>query len=162
VVDGDRTLIESGAIIESLVARYGNGRLAPPPDSHEYDTYLQWLHYAEGSAMLPLMLKLYVARLGEGARPLEPRIESEIANHLGYVDRTLVDRQWLLGDRFTAADVQMSFVGEVAGVRSERSRYPALDAWVKRFQGRPAYRRALDRGGPYALGPRDQPDSTSR
>ena len=162
VVDGDRTLIESGAIIESLVARYGNGRLAPPPDSHEYDTYLQWLHYAEGSAMLPLMLKLYVARLGEGARPLEPRIESEIANHLGYVDRTLVDRQWLLGDRFTAADVQMSFVGEVAGVRSERSRYPALDAWVKRFQGRPAYRRALDQGGPYALGPRDQPDSTSR
>ncbi len=114
VVDGDRTLIESGAIIESLVARYGNGRLAPPRDSHEYETYLQWLHYAEGSAMLPLMLKLYVSRLGEGAKPLEPRIESEIANHLGYVDRTLADRQWLLGDDFTAADVQMSFVGEAA------------------------------------------------
>jgi glutathione S-transferase len=99
--------------------------------------------------MLPLLLKLYVSRLGEAGAPLKPRIDSELANHLGYVDRVLQGRVWLVGDRFSGADVQMSFVGEAA--RGLRASYPNLDAWVRRFQQRPAYRRALERGGPYSM-----------
>ena len=86
ITDGNRTVIESGAIIDYLIRRYGKGRLQPAPETPEYDQYQQWLHYAEGSAMLPLMLNLYVGRLGDAGAPLKPRIESEIANHLGYID----------------------------------------------------------------------------
>jgi glutathione S-transferase len=150
VVEADgRTLIESGAIVDYLIRRHGGGRLQPAADTDDFESYQQWLHYAEGSAMLPLLLKLYVSRLGEAGAPLQPRIESELANHLGYVDRALQGRQWLVGDSLSGADVQMSFVGEAA--RGLRARYPNLDAWVRRFQQRPAYRRALERGGPYSM-----------
>ena len=151
VIEADgQVVIESGAIVDHLIRRHGGGRLQPDPASREYDQYQQWLHYAEGSAMLPLMLKLYVGRLGEAGAPLAPRIDSELANHLGFVDASLAGREWLLDSGFSGADVQMSFVGEAA--RTLRAQYPNLDAWVKRFQARPAYRRALERGGPYALG----------
>lgn len=150
ITDEHGTMIESGAIIDHIVRRHGGGRLTPDPESAEYETYVQWLHYAEGSAMLPLMLKMYTARLGEAAAPLGPRIDSEIANHLGYVNGALEGRDWLLG-AFTAADIQMSFVGEVAGAFGLRSHYPAIDGWVKRFQAREAYKKALARGGPYSF-----------
>ena len=111
VVEADGlTLIESGAIVDAIIRRYGDGRLRPAADTAEFEAYQQWLHYAEGSAMLPLMLKLYVSRLGEAGAPLKPRIDSELANHLGYVDRMLQGREWLVGDTFSGADVQMSFV----------------------------------------------------
>ena len=99
--------------------------------------------------MLHLLLKLYVGRLGDAGAPLAPRINSEIANHLGYVNQALEGREWLVGDALTGADIQMSFVGEAA--RELRASYPNIDAWVKRFQARPAYRKALERGGPYSL-----------
>jgi glutathione S-transferase len=149
-LDG-KLLIESGAIIETLIDRRGGGRLAPAKGSALEIDHLMWLHYAEGSAMLPLMLQLYTSRLGEAAAPLRPRIDSEIARHLGFVERSLTGRDWLLGDRLTGADIQMSFVGEIAGVFGLRAAYPAMDAWVKRFQARPAYRRALEKGGSYSF-----------
>jgi glutathione S-transferase len=149
LTEDGRTLIESGAIVDYLVRRHGGARLQPEAHTPAYDEYQQWLHYAEGSAMLPLLLHLYVSRLGEAGAPLAPRIESETANHLGYVDRVLAQRPYLLGDAFSAADVQMSFVGEAAGAYGKRAAYPHLDAWVHRFQARPAYRAALARGGPY-------------
>lgn len=150
LVDGARTVIESGAIVDYLIRRHGQGRLQPAVESPLYDEYQQWLHFAEGSAMLPLLLKLYVSRLGEAGAPLWPRIESEITNHLSYIDQSLQGRDWLVGPELSGADIQMSFVGEVAGARGNRERYPQVEAWVKRFQQRPAYRRALERGGPYA------------
>jgi glutathione S-transferase len=150
-LDG-RLLVESGAIIETVVNAKGDGRLQPPPGTAAHEGYIQWLHYAEGSAMLPLMLLLYTGRLGEGAAPLRPRIDSEIARHLGLVNAELEGRDWLLGDGFSAADIQMSFVGEIAGVFGLRQGYPALDDWVKRFQARPQYQRALEKGGPYSFG----------
>ena len=150
VIEADgMTLIESGAIVDYLIRHHGGGRLQPAPQTRDFETYQQWLHYAEGSAMLPLLLKLYVSRLGEAGAPLKPRIDSELANHLGYVDRSLQGREWLVGDALSGADVQMSFVGEAA--RGLRASYPAMDAWVRRFQQRPAYRRALERGGPYSM-----------
>ena len=147
--DGGKTLIESGAIVDYLVRHYGNGKLQPAAGSADYEVYNQWLHYAEGSAMLPLLLKLYVSRLGEAGAPLAPRIDSELANHLGYVNASLADREWLVGAELSGADIQMSFVGEAS--RGLRASYPHMDAWVKRFQQRPAYRRALERGGPYSM-----------
>jgi glutathione S-transferase len=149
IEDDGRTLIESSAIVDYLIRRHGGGRLRPAAETPDFDTYQQWLHYAEGSAMLPLLLRLYVSRLGDAGAPLKPRIDSELANHLGFVDRSLQGREWLLGDTFSGADVQMSFVGEAA--RGLRASYPAMDAWVRRFQQRPAYRRALERGGPYSM-----------
>ena len=150
VVEADGlTLVESGAIVDALIRRHGAGRLQPAEKTADFESYVQWLHYAEGSAMLPLMLKLYVSRLGDAGVPLKPRIDSELANHLGYVDRALQGRDWLVGNSFSGADVQMSFVGEAA--RGLRASYPAMDAWVRRFQQRPAYQRALERGGPYSM-----------
>ncbi len=150
ITDNGRVIIESGAIIDYIIRHHGGGRLQPNPTSLEYDDYVQWLHFAEGSAMLPLLLKLYVSRLGDAAAPLSPRIESEIANHLGYINQALAGRDYLLGADLTGADVQLSFVGEIAASRANRSAYPNLDAWVHRFQARPAYKAALKRGGPYS------------
>jgi glutathione S-transferase len=149
ISDEGRTIIESGAIIDYIIRHHGGGRLQPDPATPAYEDYVQWLHYAEGSAMLPLMLQMYVARLGEAAAPLAPRIDSEIANHLGYVDSVLRERKFLVGDDFTGADVQMSFIGEVAGAFGKRGAYPGLDAWIKGLQARPAYRKAIERGGAY-------------
>jgi glutathione S-transferase len=150
ITDDDRVIIESGAIIDYIIRHHGDGRLQPDPVTAEYDDYVQWLHFAEGSAMLPLLLKLYVGRLGDAAAPLSPRIESEIANHLGYIDQSLAGRDYLLGPDLSGADIQLSFVGEIAAARANRSAYPNLDAWVHRFQARAAYQAAVTRGGPYS------------
>ena len=152
ITDDGRTIAESGAIVDYLVRRHGGGRLAPKSDDPAYETYQEWLHYAEGSAMLPLMLQLYTLRLGEAGAPLKPRIDSEIDNHLGYVEGALKGRDFLLGDQLTAADVQMSFVGEVGRAFGRLADKPNLNAWVERLHARPAYKRALERGGPYAIG----------
>jgi len=150
VTDEHGTFIESGAIIDHICRTDGAGKLMPAPGSADYPRWTEWMHYAEGSAMLPLLLRLYTGRLGEAAAPLAPRIDSEIADHLGYVEAALAGRDWLLGD-FSSADVQMSFVGEIAGAFGQRANHPNIDAWVKRFQARDAYKRALTRGGPYSF-----------
>lgn len=144
-----KTVFESGAIIDYIIRRHAGGRLQPDPATPAYDDYMMWMHYAEGSAMLPLMLNLYVSRLGAGGAPLHARIESEIANHLGYLDGHLKGRGYLMGGEFTGADVQMSFIGEIAETYGKRAAFPSLDAWVKRLHARPAYKRALEKGGPY-------------
>jgi len=151
ITDANLTIIESGAIIDYVIRRHGGGRLAPAPETRAYDEYVQWMHYAEGSAMLPLMLNLYAGRLGQAAAPLMPRIESEMTNHLAYIDSALKGRQFLVGDSLTGADIQMSFVGEVAGAFGQRAKHPNLDAWTKRLHERPAYKKALEKGGAYNL-----------
>jgi glutathione S-transferase len=151
VTDDGRTVHESGAIIDYLIRRHGGGRLAPALGSDAYETYNQWLHYAEGSAMLPLMLFMYTGRLGEAAAPLKPRIDSEIANHMGYVDKSLEGRDWLLGSELTGADINLSFVAEVMGAFGKLDAYPNMKAWLQRFQVRPAYKAALEKGGAYSF-----------
>ena len=149
ITDKGKTIYESGAIVDYVIRRHANGRLQPDPATPEYDDYMMWMHYAEGSAMLPLMLNLYVSRLGEGGAPLHPRIESEIANHLGYLDGHLKGRDFLLGKTFSGADIQTSFIGEIAETYGKRAAFPNLDAWVRRLHARPAYKKALEKGGPY-------------
>ncbi|MGL4230085.1 MAG: glutathione S-transferase family protein [Casimicrobium sp.] len=145
--DGDQVLIESGAIIEYLVRTYGKGHFAPAVHSPDYNRYIQFLHYAEGSAMLPLMLKLYVGRLGDAGAPLKPRINSELGNHLGYLDSEIKDREFFVGNALTGADVQLSFVAQVAMRGSGREHYPNLAKFVDRMETRPAYQRAIARSG---------------
>lgn len=152
LTDGGRTVIESGAIIDYLVRRHGNGRLAPAPGTDLHEDYLQWLHYAEGSAMLPLMLKLYTTRLPDGGEALQPRISDELDNHLGYLNGALDGTDWFVGNTFSAADVQLSFAPQVARLLYTLEPFPNLAAFLERIHARPAYQRALERGGEYAFG----------
>ena len=152
VVDGDAVVIESGAIIEYLVREYGNGKLVPKDGTPEALRHLQRMHYAEGSAMLPLMLRLYTGRLGEAAAPLAPRIASEIQRHIGYLESLLEGRDWFVGDELGAADIQLSFAVQAARMLHGLDEFPNLAAYLDRIQARPAYRRAIERGGAYAFG----------
>jgi glutathione S-transferase len=148
--DGGLKIAESGAAVDYLIRTYGGGKLQPPPGP-DRERYLEWLHYAEGSAMLPLMLRFYTMRLGDAAAPLKPRIDEEIENHLGFVEASLAGRSFLMGEDLTGADVQMSFVGEIAGVLGLSVDKPNLAAWVKRLHARPAYAAAVEKGGAYAF-----------
>jgi glutathione S-transferase len=152
LTDGAATIIESGAITDYVIRRHAGGRLAPDPASPDYDAYQQWLHYAEGSAMLPMLLRMYVGFLGAAGAPLHPRIESEIANHLAYVDGALAGRDFFVGEGLTGADIQMSFVAEVAKAHGKLADYPNLEAWIGRMHARPAWKAALEKSGPYKLG----------
>jgi glutathione S-transferase len=151
IVDDGRVIAESGAIVDYLIRHHGGGRLQPDPASAAYDEYVQWLHFAEGSAMLPLLLKLYNSRLGDAGAPLHPRINSQIADHLGYINQSLAGRDYLLGNDLTGADIELSFVGEFARLLGDSSPYPNLESWVRRFEARPAFQAAVVRGGPYSL-----------
>jgi glutathione S-transferase len=164
ITDGERTIAESGAIIEYLVNGYGGGRLAPPAGSPERLRYTYWLHYAEGSAMPPLLLKLIFNRIETApmpffVRPIAKRIaqrskasfiEPQLKLHLDYMESELGKSEWFAGAEFTAADIQMSFPLEAASVRAGlNENRPRLISFLERIHARPAYRRALERGGRY-------------
>ena len=166
ITDGAQTVAESGAIVEYLVDRHGHGRLAPAPGTPERLRYTYWLHYAEGSAMPPLLLKLVFDRVESAPMPFFARgiarvitrrvkssfIEPQIAQHLDYLEGELAKTTWFAGAEFSAADIQMSFPIEAAATRAGLgSTRPQLKAFLKRIHARPAYQRALERGGPYAL-----------
>ena len=166
VTDDGTTVAESGAIIEYLVDRYGNGRLVPPAGTPERLRYTYWLHYAEGSAMPPLLLKLVFDRLEIApmpffikpiARAISGRakssfIEPQIELHLDYLESELGKSTWFAGNELTAADVQMSFPLEAAAARAGLAAgRPKLTAFLERIHARPAYQRALAKGGPYEL-----------
>ena len=149
IEDDGRVIAESGAIVEYLIETYGKGKFRPAQGSAEYWDYVQWLHFAEGSAMLPLLMALYTGMLGDAAAPLRPRVDSEIANHLGFMEARLGSRDFFVGNTLTGADIMLVFVVEAAGDRL--APYPGLIKYRDRMQSRPAYKRALDKGGPYEL-----------
>lgn len=166
ITDDGATVAESGAIVEYLVDRYGAGRLVPPRGTPEHLRYTYWMHYAEGSAMPPLLLKLVFDRVKEGpmpffVRPIARRIADvamtsfigpQLKTHLDYMEQEVARTGWFAGSEFSAADVQMSFPleGAVARAGLNGSR-PALTDFLARIHARPAYQRALARGGEYAL-----------
>lgn len=152
LTDDDNTIIESGAIIDYILRHYGDGRLQPETGTDGYEQYLQWLHYAEGSAMLPMMLKMYTARLGDAGAPLQPRISDELQRHLGYIENSLKGVDWLVGNSFSGADIQLSFVVEITPLLYSLDSLPNIAAYRQRLQKRPAYKAALKRGGFYAYG----------
>lgn len=151
IVDGDRTIVESGAIINYVIRRYGSGRLAPPVDSADYDAYQTWLHYVEGSAMLPIMLNLYASLLGGESPALRSRIDSELARHPGFIEKSLAGRKFVVGDSLTGADIQLGLPAEMLGASPLGASYPSIAGWLARMQARPAYQRAVQRGGANVL-----------
>jgi glutathione S-transferase len=165
VQEGDKVLAESGAIMEYLADRHANGRLARPHGTPARYGYTYWLHYAEGSAMPPLLLKLFIDRIAGAkmpffvkpivrqihARAMQAFIGPQLKLHLDYLEGVLSRHTWFVDDEFSAADIQMSFPLEaaVSRARLDESR-PKLMDYLRRIHARPAYRRALERGGPYA------------
>lgn len=152
VIEHDgRTVIETGAIVEYLVA-LGGGALGPPADPAQALLYRQFLHYAEGSLMPPLLLKLVLGRVPLFGKRLQRRIQPMIAVHLDWLESELAQREWFAGAEMTAADIMMSFPLEAARSRAGLSAagHPRLAAWLDRIHARPAYQAALARGGPYA------------
>jgi glutathione S-transferase len=165
ITDGDKTLAESGAILEYLVETYGQGRFIPPAGTPGRVRYTMWMHYAEGSAMPPLVMKLVFSRLpGRTPKLLRPivrrvmaaaqrgYVDPQLKAHADYWEAALSRHQWFAGDEFTAADVQMSFPLEAAAARGRGTEgRPKVQSFLDRIHARPAYMRALERGGPYAL-----------
>jgi glutathione S-transferase len=164
ITDGELTLAESGAILEYLVERYGQGRFAPAAGTPERIRYTYWMHYAEGSLMPPLLLKLVFDRLGRAPMPFLVKpvargiaerargsfVQPQIDRHLQYLEGELAGRDWFADKGLTAADVQLSFPLEAAQARGGLDRrYPNLLAFLSRCHGRPAYERALAKGGPF-------------
>ncbi|MGI8935518.1 MAG: glutathione S-transferase [Phormidesmis sp.] len=165
ITDDGLTLAESGAIVEYLVDRYGNGKLAPALDTPERLRYTYWLHYAEGSAMPPLLLNLVFNQVEQktpfflrpiagaiAGRAQSSFIQPQIALHLDYMESELNKAEWFVNDSFTAADIQLSFPLEEAATRAGlNASRPKLMAFLERIHARPAYQKALDRGGKYDL-----------
>ncbi|MGY6553362.1 MAG: glutathione S-transferase [Wenzhouxiangella sp.] len=170
MTDQGETYAESAVIVEYLARTYGDVQWAPALDDSRYWPFAYWMHYAEGSLMPPLLLKLVFDRLRQGPAPffIKPVlrkiadevdnrfINAQIATHFSHVDQYLAEHEWFVGEAISAADIQMSFPLEaaVAGGTIDGA-YPAVLDYVKRCQDRPAYRKALKRGGDYAYGPRD-------
>ena len=152
ITDNGATVAESGTIVEYLIRKYGRDKLLTREDSADFVPYIHWLHYAEGSAMLPVMLTLYTLRLGDAAAPLRPRLESEIQNHFGYMEQELGNRDFFVGANLTGADIQITFVLEAAKSLGLLAPYKGLAAYLSRMQARDAYRRGIERGGKYDLG----------
>jgi glutathione S-transferase len=166
IQDGDTIVAESGAIIEYLVEAYGDGKLVPAAGTREKLRYTYFLHYAEGSAMTPLLMKLVFDKVETSPMPFFAKpiakaiaqkvkssyINPQIASHLAYIEGELEKTSWFTGRSFTAADIQMSFVCEAAGARGGLDKkFPKLSHFLERIHARPAYKRALERGGPYEL-----------
>jgi glutathione S-transferase len=166
ITDGAVTVAESGAIIEYLVDTYGGGRLKPPAGSPERLRYTYWLHYAEGSAMPPLLLKLLFTLMPKRTpallRPLVRKVcnqaltvlvNPQLKQHMAFWEAELGKSQWFAGNEFTAADIQMSFPLEAAAARAGLEQgHPKAMAFLERIHARPAYQRALEKGGPYTVG----------
>jgi len=166
ITDDGVTVAESGAIVEYLVERYGNGRLVPAAGTPEKLRYTYWLHFAEGSAMLPLVMKLIFSRLETAPMPffIKPVargiagkvkagfIEPNIKAQLDYMEAELGKHAWFAGSEFTAADIQMSFPVEAANARGGLDmKRPKLMGFLERIHAMPAYKRAIEKGGPFEL-----------
>jgi glutathione S-transferase len=166
ITDNGNTIAESGAIVEYLVKTYGNGRLIPPDNTPERLRFTYWLHYAEGSAMPPLLLKLIFLMLPKrapllmrpvvnaiAAKALNTLVDPQLKQHMAFWEGELSKSEWFAGSEFTAADIQMSFPLEAASARAGLEQgHPKAMAWLAKIHARPAYQRALEKGGPYSVG----------
>ena len=147
--DGGVIIEESGAIIQYLLDTYGKGRFQPAPGTPEALKHLQWMHFAEGSAMTPILLQLYTSRLGDAAAPLTPRINEQLASHFGYLEAELRPSGHFVGDELTGADMMLSFPAEIAVMQGQGAAYPKLAAFVAAIHARPAWQTAREKGGAY-------------
>ena len=150
-IDG-KVIIESAAISTYIIDQYAPSGFSPDQNDEDYYKYLELMHYAEGSAMLPLLLLLYSSSLGENAEPLMGRIFSEINLHIGYLSECLGDNEFFFRNKFSGLDTMLSFVLEAAKISDSLKTFPNLINALDRYQSRPAYKKALEKGGEYILG----------
>ena len=141
-----RIIIESGAIVEYLCARYDTGTLVPALGTDAYIRHLELMHFAEGSAMTPILLQLYTSRLGEAAAPLQPRIVQQLDAHFDYLESELNDDGHFIGSGLSAADIMLSFPAEIAVMQGKAATRPKLSAFVAAMHARDAWQRAAARG----------------
>lgn len=162
ISDAGHTIAETGAIMAYIIERHGGGRLAPAPGSDAHLRYTYWMHYAEGSAMTPLLLKLIFTRLpaqapglirvvvkGVSKGVLDGLVDPQLKTHIDYWEAELGKLKWFAGEEFTAADIMMSFPLEAAAARAGARSRPKVAAFLDKIHARPAYAAALARGGPY-------------
>jgi len=161
ITEDGNTIAESGAIIEYLVERHGNGALVPPPGTPEKMRYTYWMHFAEGTAMPPLVMKLVFNRMERAPMPFFAKpiaraisrkvkdgfIDPNLARIVKHVDAELGRDGWFAGSDFTAADIQMSFPVEAAAARAGAAALPNVKRFLDRIHERPAYQRAIEKGG---------------
>lgn len=147
----EKVIAESGAVIDFLVRNYANGQLSPPPNSAAYDDYIFWLHYAEGTAVSPFLTMMTLNALGEAANAAHSTMQREAKRQLAFIEQSLFGQDYILAHGFSAADVQLLFVLEFAKSLGVTDKYRAIEKYIARNQARPAYKRALERGGPYHL-----------
>jgi glutathione S-transferase len=146
MIELDGTLIaESAAIVETLCARFAP-EMIPEANTPAFARHLEMMHFAEGSAMTPILLNLYVSRLGDAGTPLHPRITSELNTHYSYMNDCLRPSGHFVLDRLSAADIMLSFPAEIAIRQDRGDDYPALAGFVEMIQSRPAYQRATEKG----------------
>lgn len=150
IEDSANIIFESAAIVEYICERHGGAHLVPPRGTDEHIRYLEWLHFSEGSAMTPILLNLYTARLGEAAAPLHPRIDQQLESHFQFMEDSLKATGWFVGDGLSGADIMMSFPAEAAVKMGRAANRPNLNKFVEKIHARPAFQRALEKGGPYA------------
>ena len=150
IEDDGKMVYESAAIVEYLCERHGGEHLIPARGSDDHIRYLEWMHFAEGSAMTPILLNLYTGRLGEAGAPLRPRIEQQLQSHFKYMEDRLLSSGYFVGDSLTGADIMLSFPAEAAVKMGYAADKPKLTAYVAAIHDRPAYQAALAKGGPYA------------
>ncbi len=165
ITDGDRVIAESGAIIEYLVDKYGEGRLVPPSDSDDYLRYRYWMHYAEGTLMPLLVISLLLNRIERApliVRPIAKAIAGQVRKaylgpslqaNVAFLESELGRSTWIAGETLSAADIQMSFPIEALMIRAtqDNAPLPNLTAYLERIRAHPAYKRAIDKGGPLTL-----------
>jgi glutathione S-transferase len=149
IEDDGRVIFESGAIVEYICEHHGGAHLVPPRGTDAHVRHLELLHFAEGSAMTPILLALYVGRLGEAGGPLLPRIDQQLNSHFDYMESVLRPSGHFVLDDLSAADIMLSFPAEIAVAQGRAASRPKLAKFVEWLQARPAYRRALEKGGPY-------------
>lgn len=150
--DQGRVIQESGAIVEYLCERHGGAALVPPRGSDDHIRHLELIHFAEGSAMTPVLLALYTSRLGDAAAPLQPRINEQLDAHFDYLESELRPSGHFIGDTLSAADIMLSFPAEIAAMQGRTATRPKLAAFVAAIHARPAWRIALEKGGAYNFG----------
>jgi glutathione S-transferase len=149
IADSGRVIYESGAIVEYLCERHGGAALVPERGTDDHIRHLELTHFAEGSAMTPILLALYTGRLGDAAAPLMPRITEQLDSHFSFMESQIGGSGHFIGDSLSAADIMLSFPAEIAIAQGRGTDLPKLAAFVASMQARPAYQRGLEKGGPY-------------
>lgn len=147
----EKVIAESGAVIDFLVRNYTTRQLSPSPNSAAYSDYIFWLHYAEGTAVSPLLTMMTLNALGDAAHAALANMQREANRHLAFIEHSLYGQDYILARGFSAADVQLLFVLEFANSLGVTDKYTAIENYIARNQERPAYKRALKRGGTYRL-----------